>query len=93
MDERKDENGELLPDYQRLTRVGKFLRKDKFRRIATAFQCFKGEMSFVYSRPLLIEYLKLYNSEQKKARCFAWYYRMGSNQWSKCHFLGRKISL
>ena len=66
MDEQKDESGELLPDYQRLTRVGKFLRKTSLDELPQLFNVLKGEMSFVGPRPLLIEYLKLYNSEQKK---------------------------
>ncbi len=66
MDEQKDENGELLPDHQRLTRVGKFLRKTSLDELPQLFNVLKGEMSFVGPRPLLIEYLKLYNSEQKK---------------------------
>lgn len=61
-----DESGELLPDEQRLLGVGKFIRSTSLDELPQLFNVLKGEMSFVGPRPLLIEYLSLYNEEQKK---------------------------
>ena len=66
MSNEKDENGELLPDDKRLTAVGLFLRKTSLDELPQLFNVLKGEMSFVGPRPLLVEYLELYNDEQKK---------------------------
>lgn len=66
MSNEKDENGELLPDDKRLTSVGLFLRKTSLDELPQLFNVLKGEMSFVGPRPLLVEYLELYNDEQKK---------------------------
>ncbi len=66
MNEKKNNSGELLPDHERLTSVGKFLRRTSLDELPQLFNVLKGEMSFVGPRPLLIEYLKLYNDEQKK---------------------------
>lgn len=62
----KDENGELLPDEQRLVGVGKFIRSTSLDELPQLFNVLKGDMSFVGPRPLLIEYLPLYNDEQKR---------------------------
>jgi len=61
-----DENGELLPDEKRLVGVGKFIRSTSLDELPQIFNVLKGDMSFVGPRPLLIEYLPLYNEEQKK---------------------------
>lgn len=61
----KDVNGNFLPDEQRLTNIGKLLRKTSIDELPQLINIIKGEMSFVGPRPLLIEYLSLYNSEQK----------------------------
>lgn len=61
-----DENGELLPDLQRLQGVGKFIRSTSLDELPQLFNVIKGDMSFVGPRPLLIEYLPLYNDRQKK---------------------------
>jgi len=61
-----DANGELLPDEKRLRGVGKFIRSTSLDELPQLFNVFKGEMSFVGPRPLLVEYLPLYNNEQKK---------------------------
>lgn len=61
----KDENGNLLPDEQRLTRYGKLLRSTSLDELPELFNILKGDMSIVGPRPLLVEYLELYNDEQK----------------------------
>lgn len=66
MTNEKDENGELLPDEQRLVGVGKFIRSASLDELPQIFNVLKGEMSFVGPRPLLIQYLPLYNEEQKR---------------------------
>ena len=66
MTNEKDQNGELLPDEQRLIGVGKAIRSLSLDELPQIFNVLKGDMSFVGPRPLLIEYLPLYNDEQKK---------------------------
>jgi len=66
MNEKKDENGHLLPDAQRLTPVGKFIRKTSLDEIPQLLNVIKGDMSLIGPRPLLIEYLPLYNDFQKR---------------------------
>ena len=66
MTNEKDENGELLPDYKRLVGIGKFIRSTSLDELPQLLNVLKGEMSFVGPRPLLIEYLPLYNEKQKR---------------------------
>jgi len=66
MTNEKDSNGNLLPDAQRLHGVGRFIRSTSLDELPQLFNVLKGEMSFVGPRPLLVEYLELYNDEQKK---------------------------
>ena len=66
MTNEKDKDGSLLPDEQRLVGIGKFIRSISLDELPQLFNVLKGEMSFVGPRPLLIEYLGLYNHEQKK---------------------------
>ncbi|MEA1953173.1 MAG: undecaprenyl phosphate N,N'-diacetylbacillosamine 1-phosphate transferase [Campylobacterota bacterium] len=62
----KDKDGVLLPDEQRLKGLGKTIRSLSLDELPQIFNVLKGEMSFVGPRPLLIEYLELYNDEQKR---------------------------
>jgi lipopolysaccharide/colanic/teichoic acid biosynthesis glycosyltransferase len=66
MNDATDKIGNLLPDEKRLTAVGKFVRKTSLDEIPQLLNVLKGDMSLVGPRPLLPEYLPLYNSEQKK---------------------------
>ena len=66
MTNEKDKNGKLLPDDQRLIGIGKFIRSASLDELPQIFNVLKGDMSFVGPRPLLIEYLPLYNEKQKK---------------------------
>ncbi|EOH87165.1 sugar transferase [Enterococcus villorum] len=61
----KDEKGNLLPDEERLTKFGKFLRKTSLDELPQLINIMKGEMSFIGPRPLLVEYLSLYTDEQR----------------------------
>lgn len=62
----RNSEGELLPDDQRLTTVGKLLRKTSLDELPQLWHVLKGEMSIVGPRPLLVKYLKLYNEEQAR---------------------------
>ncbi len=64
MDNRKDENGKLLPDEVRLNRYGRFLRSTSLDELPEAFNILLGDMSVVGPRPLLVKYLDRYNEEQ-----------------------------
>ena len=66
MNDKKCENGILLSDYERLTLVGKAVRKTSLDEIPQLINVLRGEMSLVGPRPLLPEYLDLYNEEQRK---------------------------
>ena len=66
MTDAKDENGELLPDEQRMTPVGRFIRNSSIDELPQLINVLKGDISLVGPRPLLMEYLPLYNQEQKK---------------------------
>lgn len=64
MNDRVDESGELLEDSERLTRVGKWVRKYSLDEIPQLINVIKGDLSIVGPRPLLMEYMELYNQEQ-----------------------------
>ena len=66
MTNERDAQGELLSDEKRVIGLGKFIRSTSLDELPQLFNVLKGEMSFVGPRPLLIEYLPLYNNEQKR---------------------------
>jgi sugar transferase EpsL len=66
MTESSDKDGNLLPDAERLTKFGQFLRSTSLDELPALWNVIKGEMSLVGPRPLLIEYLPLYNARQSK---------------------------
>lgn len=65
MTDARDENGKLLPDEVRLTKFGRLLRSTSLDELPELWNIFKGDMSIVGPRPLLVRYLPLYNEEQK----------------------------
>lgn len=66
MTDKRDINDQLLPDSERLTRFGKMLRSTSLDELPELFNILKGDMSIVGPRPLLIQYLPLYNEDQKR---------------------------
>ena len=80
-----DANGNLLPDEKRLKGFGKFLRSTSLDELPQLFNILKGDMSFVGPRPLLIEYLPLYNKHQKKRHNV----KPGITGWAQVH--GRNL--
>ncbi|MDQ9170124.1 sugar transferase [Oxalobacteraceae bacterium R-40] len=66
MTNERDSDGNLLPDAARLTKFGRFLRSTSMDELPELWNVVKGEMSFVGPRPLLMEYLPLYNAEQRR---------------------------
>lgn len=66
MDNRKDKDGNLLPDAVRLNKYGRFLRASSLDELPEAFNIIKGDMSVIGPRPLLVSYLPRYNAEQRR---------------------------
>lgn len=76
-----DANGVLLPDYQRLTKVGTFVRSLSIDELPQFWNVLKGDMSLIGPRPLLVEYLPLYNAHQTRRHDV----RPGITGWAQCH--------
>lgn len=66
MNDKKDQSGNLLSDAERLTKIGSFVRKTSLDEIPQLINVLKGDMSLIGPRPLLIQYLPLYNEVQKR---------------------------
>lgn len=66
MTDETDANGNLLPDVERLTKIGQFVRKTSLDEIPQLINVLKGDMSLIGPRPLLVQYLPLYNETQKR---------------------------
>ena len=81
MTDERDVNGNLLPDEQRLTRIGKFVRSTSIDELPQLFNILKGDMAFIGPRPLLVQYLPLYSEEQHRRHNV----RPGLSGWAQVH--------
>lgn len=81
MTDERDENGNLLPDAQRLTKTGKFIRSTSLDELPQLFNVLKGDMALIGPRPLLPQYLPLYSVEQARRHEV----RPGITGWAQVH--------
>lgn len=81
MTDERDANGNLLPDAQRLTKVGKFVRSTSIDELPQLINVLKGDMALIGPRPLLVKYLPLYSREQARRHEV----RPGISGWAQCH--------
>lgn len=81
MTDERDREGNLLPDALRLTKVGKFVRSTSIDELPQLWNVFKGDMSLIGPRPLLVQYLPLYSKEQARRHEV----RPGITGWAQCH--------
>lgn len=81
MTDDRDAEGNLLPDEQRLTKVGSWVRSTSIDELPQLFNVLKGDMSLIGPRPLLVEYLPLYSKEQARRHEV----RPGISGWAQCH--------
>lgn len=81
MTDERDANGKLLPDADRLTKVGRFVRSTSIDELPQLWNVFKGDMSLIGPRPLLVQYLPLYTPEQARRHEV----RPGITGWAQCH--------
>ena len=81
MTDERDEHGELLPDEERLTKVGNFVRSTSIDELPQLINVLKGDMALIGPRPLLPEYLPLYSKEQMRRHEV----HPGISGWAQCH--------
>lgn len=81
MTDERDKHGNLLPDADRLTRVGRFVRSTSIDELPQLWNVLKGDMSLIGPRPLLVQYLPLYSKEQARRHEV----RPGITGWAQCH--------
>lgn len=81
MTDERDANGELLPDAERLTKVGRFVRSTSIDELPQLINVLKGDMALIGPRPLLVQYLPLYSKEQARRHDV----RPGISGWAQCH--------
>ena len=81
MTDERDSDGNLLPDEQRLTTIGRFVRSTSIDELPQLINVFKGDMSLIGPRPLLPQYLPLYSKEQARRHEV----RPGISGWAQCH--------
>ncbi len=81
MTDERDTQGNLLPDGQRLTKVGRFVRSTSIDELPQLFNVLKGDMALIGPRPLLVKYLPLYSPEQARRHEV----RPGISGWAQCH--------
>ena len=81
MTDDRDVSGNLLPDEQRLTKVGRFVRSTSIDELPQLLNVLKGDMALIGPRPLLVQYLPLYNKEQARRHEV----RPGITGWAQCH--------
>lgn len=81
MTDERDADGNLLPDADRLTKVGKFVRSTSIDELPQLINVLKGDMALIGPRPLLVRYLPLYSKEQARRHEV----RPGISGWAQCH--------
>lgn len=81
MTDERDANGQLLPDEQRLTRVGRFVRSTSIDELPQLWNVLRGDMALIGPRPLLVQYLPLYSPRQARRHEV----RPGITGWAQCH--------
>lgn len=81
MTDERDADGNLLPDAQRLTKVGKIVRSTSIDELPQLINVLKGDMALIGPRPLLVKYLPLYSQEQARRHEV----RPGISGWAQCH--------
>ena len=81
MTDERDANGKLLPDADRLTKVGSFVRSTSIDELPQLINVLKGDMALIGPRPLLVHYLPLYSKEQMRRHEV----RPGISGWAQCH--------
>lgn len=81
MTDERGADGELLPDAERLTKVGKFVRSTSIDELPQLINVLKGDMALIGPRPLLVRYLPLYSEEQMRRHEV----RPGISGWAQCH--------